>query len=175
MLPDLDFVIISFGCNFWAMAALEALVDSLAEFERSCTVWVVHNFKTIRQIDAFRAHARTPARGVAVNHVLAYDGVFEQVVNYAEHERWDWHCAIARDGLVLNWLIKYRLPEGRYLFIDHDCLVRPGFSRALAGLGEELKDKVFVFPRYDSDPKSLTAPMFACDVTAAQASGGRAA
>jgi len=166
---DLDFVIISFGCNFWAMAALEALTESLARFEANCAVWVVHNLKTTRQIDEFRAHARQPPRGVTVMHLAAYDGVFEQVVNFAQHDRLDLHYVIARHGFVLNWLIKYRLPAGRYLFIDHDCLVRSGFIRALAGLRRELEDKVFMFPRHDIDPKSLTAPMFACDVTAARA------
>jgi hypothetical protein len=168
MLPGLDFVIISYGCNFWAMAALDALADSLATVRPRCAVWIVHNCKTTRQVDEFRVHARHPARGVTVNHLSAYEGVFEQVINYAEHDRSDLHHVIARHGLVLNWLIKYRLPEGRYLFIDHDCLVRPGFIHALAGLGEVLVDKLFVFPLHDTDPKSLTAPMFACDVSAAR-------
>jgi hypothetical protein len=140
--PEFDFVIISFDCNFWAMAALDALTDSLARVGAGCAVWVVHNFKTTRQLDAFRANARQPARGITVNHVSAYDGVFEQVVNFAEHDRLDLHYVIARHGLVLN--------------------------PALAGLEAEIRDKLFVFPRHDTEPRSLTAPMFACDVTAAR-------
>lgn len=166
MLADVDFVIISYGCNFWAMAALDALAVSLAEVGANCTIWLVHNLKTTSQVDAFLAHARHPARGMTVNHVPAYDGVFEQVVNYGDHDRSDMHYVIARHGFVLNWLIKYRLPEGRYLFIDHDCLVRPGYIPALVALLPELENKLFLFPRHDTDPRSLTAPMFACDVTA---------
>ncbi len=166
MVLDLDIVIVSYGCNFWALAALDALAESLAEAGSRCAVWVVHNLKTSRQVDGFRAHSGRHAPGVVVNHLLAYDGVFEQVVNYADHDRLDLHYAIAGHGFVLNWLIKYRLPEGRYLFLDHDCLVRSDFVEALAGIREELRDKLFAFPRYDTDPKSLTAPMFVCDISA---------
>jgi hypothetical protein len=161
-----DFVIVSYECNFWALAALDALIDSLEDSELRPDVWVVHNLKTNHQIEHFRAHARRPAWPGALNHLTAYEGVFQQIVNFGEHTRDALHHTIARHGLVLNWLIKYRLPEGRYVFIDHDCLVRKGFARALAHLKPELEDKIFAFARHDADPKSLTAPMFACDVAA---------
>jgi hypothetical protein len=98
-----------------------------------------------------------------VRHVVAYEGAFEQVVNYADHTLRDAHWTLANHGLVLSWVIKYFLPEGRYVVIDHDCLVRPGFAAALAGLADRLDGRLFVFPEHHEEPRSLTAPMFYVD------------
>jgi hypothetical protein len=160
---EIDFVIVSYECNFWALAALEALVDALetAGFERN--IYVIHSFKSTAKINHFRTYCRSLQRQDRLHQVTAYHGVFEQVENFADHTRNDNHWLLARHGLVLNWLIKYFLPAGRYVFLDHDCLVRPQFASALAEMTNDLDGKLFVFPRHDDLPKSLTAPMFYCD------------
>jgi hypothetical protein len=63
------------------------------------------------------------------------------------------------------WLIKYKLPEGRYLFIDHDCLVHRDFVRNLSRVSKEMHDRWFVFPDHEGAYCSLTAPMFYCDTS----------
>src|SRR4051794_19253025 len=120
---DADFVIVSYECNFWGMTALEALVRSLGDAGLDRDIHVVHNYKTTRQIDQFRADCVRPARPDAVHHVTAYEGLFEQVGNYADFERPREGTTLAGHHYVLNWLIKYHLPEGRYFFVDHDCVV----------------------------------------------------
>jgi hypothetical protein len=167
-----DFVIISYECNFWGMAALEALVESLELAGLDRDVYVVHNYKTTRKIDQFRADCRRARRPDAVHHAIAYEGLFEQVGNYADFERHRDYSTLAGHHYVLNWLIKYHLPEGRYVFIDHDCIVRPGFAASLAELVPELEGKLFAFPRHDEEPRSLTAPIFYCETGLRRYLGG---
>lgn len=160
-----DFVIVSYDCNFWAMAAVDALVDSLQAAGIDRAIYVVHNFKSTEQIEYFRTHCRRTTRPGAIRHAVAYEGVFEQVDNYADFTRQDVHWLIARHGMVLNWLIKYWLPDGRYFFLDHDCIVRAGFVQAMVALYPEIEGQLLVFPRHLREPRSLTGPMFYCDTT----------
>jgi hypothetical protein len=108
-------------------------------------------------------HCRRARRPDAVKHVLAYAGLFEQVDNWADFTRNDTHYVLAGHHYVLNWLIKYHLPVGKYFFVDHDCIARPGFVRALADERGAFAGKLFVFPHHDREPRSLTAPLFYCD------------
>jgi hypothetical protein len=167
-----DFVIISYECNFWGFAALDALVDALETAGIDRDVYVVHNYKSTERIDYFKAHCRRASRPEAIKHVLAYEGVFEQVENWADFTCDHVHHFIAGHNYVLNWLIKYHLPEGRYFFIDHDCIARPGFVRALAGDFGAIEGKLFVFPRHDRNPQSLTGPLFYCDTEVRHHLGG---
>jgi hypothetical protein len=167
-----DFVIISYDCNFWGFAALDALMDALETTGIDRDVHVVHNYKTTEQINYFKAHCRRPRRPDAVKHVVAYEGLFEQVENWADFTRDHVHWFLAGHNLILNWLIKYHLPEGSYFFVDHDCIARPGFVRALADDFSEIAGKLFVFPRHDRDPRSLTGPLFYCDTEVRRHLGG---
>jgi hypothetical protein len=166
------FVIISYECNFWGLSALDALVDALEAAGIDRDVYVVHNYKSSAQIRHFQAHCRRARRPGAVRHVVAYEGVFEQVENYADFARGWVHGFIAGHSLVLNWLIKYHLPEGRYFFVDHDCIARPGFVRALAEDFPAIDGKLFVFPRHEQEPRSLTGPLFYCDTEIRRYLGG---
>jgi hypothetical protein len=167
-----DFVIISYQCNFWGLAAVDALVDALEVAGIDRQIYVVHNAKTTEQIDHFKACCRSPVRSDAITHIVAYEGVFEQVVNYADFARDGVHHFLAGHSLVLNWLIKYRLAEGAYFFVDHDCIARPGFVRFLADQFCEIEGKLFVFPLHESEPRSLTAPLFYCDTDVRRHLGG---
>jgi hypothetical protein len=167
-----DFVIISYECNFWGLAALDALIDALDAARIDRDVHVVHNFKSTAQIDYFKAYCRRSKRLDAIRHIVAYEGVFEQVGNCADFTRERVHSFIAGHNLVLNWLIKYHLPEGRYFFIDHDCIARPGFVRALGDDFSKIEGKLFVFPRHEREPKSLTGPLFYCDTQVRDHLGG---
>jgi hypothetical protein len=167
-----DFVIISYQCNFWGLAAVDALVGAIEAAGIDRDVYVVHNDKTTAQINHFKACCPHTSRPGAITHLIAYEDLFEQVDNYADFTRGWPHGVLAAHNLVLNWLIKYRLPEGRYFFVDHDCIARLGFVRALADRFQELEGKLFVFPRHDSDPRSLTAPLFYCDTEIRRYLGG---
>ncbi len=63
----------------------------------------------------------------------------------------------------MNWLIKHRVSEGSYFFIDHDCMAKPGMLRELTNDIRQNERKPFVFPRHESDSRSLTAPLFHCE------------
>jgi hypothetical protein len=169
---DADFVIISYECNFWGLAALDTLVDSLEHCGIDRDVYVIHNGKPSGRIDHFKAHGRALRRSGAVHHWTAYDDVFEQVENVADFPDQGTRHVIVRHGLVLNWLIKYRLPEGRYVFLDHDCIVRPRFAAKLADELPALAGKHFAFPRHDQEPRSLTGPLFYCDTAVRKYVGG---
>jgi len=158
----LRFVLISYSCNFWGLAALRALLASAAECDTPVQVDLIHNGKSRTMIDHFRSCA---ARGpnATVTHITAYEGVFQQVENYAAFPGSEFNRHLRHHGFVWNWLIKYRLPRGRHYLLDHDAIADPPFVGWLSGIAGTLADKLFVFPHYDW--KSLTAPMFSCDTS----------
>src|SRR5262249_13327409 len=158
----LRFVLISYSCNFWGLAALRALLASAAECDTPVHVDLIHNGKSRTMIDHFRSCA---ARGpnATVTHITAYEGVFQQVENYADFPGSEFNRHLRHHGFVLNWLIKYRLPRGRHYFLDHDAIAVPPFVGWLSEIADTFADKLFVFPHHDW--KSLTAPMFSCDTS----------
>jgi len=61
-------------------------------------------------------------------------------------------------------LIKYRLSPDKYLFLDSDCFLHKKFVQYFLSIQENNQDKIFIFPSCMYN-KSLTAPMFYCDVS----------
>jgi hypothetical protein len=128
-------------------------------------VYLVHNHKTNAQIGHFKDYFRGVESLSEVIHLLAYEGLFLQVGNCFEPPLPQDHAFLGSHAAVLNWLIKYRLPEGRYVFVDHDCIVHASFIRNLSHAGPETENKLFVFPDREGRISSLTAPAFYCDTS----------
>jgi hypothetical protein len=103
-LKDLKYVIVSYECNFWGMAALAALIESLDAAEAASTVYVVHNGKKTAQIDYFNRYFQDVETLSEVIHVLAYEGLFLQVENCFDFPHRPSQAFLASHPMILNWL-----------------------------------------------------------------------
>lgn len=162
----LNFVIVSFDVNFWPMAALDCLIESIELSKEKSKVYVIHNYKTNEQIDHFSDYFKNKiSEYVEIEYIVAYEDMLSQITNYRHTHFWG-ITKIMDHPSVLCWLIKYRLPIDSYLFIDQDCLVNDSFVSNYAKNNYPLiKDKYWVFPDHSgaSEYLSLTAPMFFCN------------
>src|SRR3954463_2692053 len=148
------FVIVSFHCNFWGLAALGALVDSARACGVPIHVDVVHNGKSTALIDHFHSCAARTDDLATIRYVTAYEGLFQQVDNSADLLTDEKKSCLFEHGFIINWLIKYHLPLGRHFFLDHDALAELPFLGWLSEVSGRFGDRLFVFPRHDREPKS---------------------
>lgn len=163
---DIDFVIVSYDVNFWAIGCCRSILNSLDKHNnKTSKIYIIHNGKSYEQI----SHFKDKIKDERVIHNIPYDEYSPYLKNITIFTRknkgpssyfWRSHPSI------ICYCIKYYLPEGKYIFVDHDCFFKDDFVGENKDEMINIRDNLFAFP-HDSTA-TITAPMFYVNVSDAK-------
>jgi len=188
VLDSLNFVIISYDVNFWAMGCITTLIKSAIFCKRKIKIFIVQNYKTDNQLELFNDFlSKNKNDFCSFETIIPYGNKFYSGIDNITQEikkgdklaefninkisrnhKMPKLPGLSRPFLkhsnVLCYVIKYDhdLPDGQYIFIDHDCFVNECFLNKMEeDIISKIKNEVLIIPFHEKkNIGSLTAPMF---------------